>query len=587
MTLIAGILSRNNQPLPDSACARIRQSISRNPADEIKVFRDHSTFFAKVDVGAFGEPGFIVDQSGALSLMAGEPLLANREAASVSNRQHDMAVVHDQCLKGNWDVLREADGTFCMVHYQPQTGALSLMADKLGVRPLYFWAHNDVIVFASALRILEELPLVPKQMDLRAVTELVGLGAPLADRTPYAGISLLRAGEIVRITNETISRRRYWRWDEIATSSDSEAVRLETVYDRFQTAVDRRIRNDRATTAYLSGGLDSRCVVAALRPERARVHTFNFARPGTQDYCFGNDFAEAIGSIHESLPKELGDSVPDYSSLMAKALKESQSFRQSPPERPRVVWSGEGGSVLLGLVHISKSIVELMRTGNIEGAIEEYLQREHIHVPRQLFRPQILENICQVIKRGIHEELSQLHAEDAGRNFYLFLMHNDQRRKLMNHFEDIDLHRLEFQLPFFDGQFLESVIATPFDVCLQHKFYVKWLSRFTPEVTAVPWQAYPGHEPCPLETPIGLAYQWNESYQANENASIKRWALRQALELLGSVDFPNQILSKRNLRLAALIHLTGWRDYQYAIEAAQTYHSYAKKCGGEFTFSFS
>jgi asparagine synthetase B (glutamine-hydrolysing) len=587
MTLIAGILSRNNRPLPDSACALLRQSISRNPADEVKVFEDHRSFFAKVDVGAFGEPGFIVDQMGALSLVAGEPLLANGAAASVSNRQNDLTVIHDQCLKGNCDVLREADGTFCIVHYQPHTGALLLMADKLGIRPLYFWADDDLIVFASALRILEEFPLVPKQMDLRAVTELVGLGAPLADRTPYAGISLLRAGEIVRVTKEKISRSRYWRWDEIATSVDSEAVRLETVYDRFQTAVDRRIRNDRATTAYLSGGLDSRCVVAVLRPERARVHTFNFARPGTQDYCFGNDFAAAIGSIHESLPKEPGDSVPDYSSLMAKALKVSVSFGQSPPEHPQVVWSGEGGSVLLGMVHISKSIVELMRAGNIEGAIDEYLQREHIHVPRLLFRPQILENICQVIKRGIHEELSQLHAEDAGRNFYLFLMHNDQRRKLMNHFENIDLHRLEFQLPFFDGQFLESVIATPFDLCLRHKFYIKWLSRFIPEVTAIPWQAYPDHEPCPLATPSGLAYQWNEEYQATENGSKKRRAMRQASEMLGSVYFPNQILAKRNLGLAALIHLTGWRDYQYAIEAAQTYHIYAKKCGGEFTFSFS
>jgi len=585
MTLIAGILSRNNQPLPDSACARLSQSISRNPADEVKVFKDHSSFFAKVDVGTFGEPGFIVDQSGALSLMAGEPLLANREAATVSNRQHDLAVVHDQCLKGNWDVLREADGTFCMVHYEPQTRSLSLMADKLGIRPLYFWADDDVIVFASALRILEELPLVPKQMDLRAVTELVGLGAPLADRTPYSGISLLRAGEIVRITNETISRRRYWRWDEIATSSDTEAVRLETVYNRFQTAVDRRIRNDRATTAYLSGGLDSRCVVSTLRPEHARVHTFNFARPGTQDYCFGNDFAERIGSIHESLPKERGDSVPDYSSLMAKALKESESFSQSPPERPQVVWSGEGGSVLLGLVHISETILELMRAGNIDGAIEEFLQRENIHVPPKLFRSQILENISMVIKQGIREELDQLHAKDAGRNFYLFLMHNDQRRKLMSHFENIDLHRLEFQLPFFDGGLLTSVMATPLDWCLKHRLYSKWLLLFPAAVTSVPWQAYPGHEPCPLPVPAELAYQWDDSYRAEEDASQKQRVIEQASELLRASDFPNRILNKRKLRLAAWIHSRGWRDYRYAIEAAQTYHLYAKKCGGEFVFS--
>jgi hypothetical protein len=103
-------------------------------------------------------------------------------------------------------------------------------------------------------------------------------------------------------------------------------------------------------------------------------------------------------------------------------------------------------------------------------------------------------------------------------------------------------------------------------------------------VTAVPWQTYPGHEPCPLPVPTELAYQWDYSYQAEEDASQKRSVIEQASELLRSFDFPDQILSKRKLRLAAWIHSRGWRDYRYAIEAAQTYYSYSKKCGGEFTF---
>ncbi|HEX7531269.1 MAG TPA: hypothetical protein VF333_09000, partial [Pyrinomonadaceae bacterium] len=206
-------------------------------------------------------------------------------------------------------------------------------------------------------------------------------------------------------------------------------------------------------------------------------------------------------------------------------------------------------------------------------------------LPIKLFRLQFLENVRDVIRQGIHEELDQLHAEDPGRNFYLFLVHNDQRRKLMGHFENIDLHRLEFQLPFFDAAFLESVIATPLDWCQRHKFYNKWLSLFPAAVTAVPWQAYPGHEPCPLPVPTEFAYQWDDSYQAEEDASQKRRVIEQASELLRSIDFPDQILIKRNLRLAKWIHSRGWRDYRYAIEAAQTYHAYAKKCGGEFTFS--
>jgi asparagine synthase (glutamine-hydrolysing) len=314
------------------------------------------------------------------------------------------------------------------------------------------------------------------------------------------------------------------------------------------------------------------------------TRTVNFARPGTQDYFFGNDFAEKIGSIHQSIPKERGDSVPDYSSLMAAALGRFHQD-QWAAERPRLVWSGEGGSVLLGHVHLNESIVELMRAGKIDRAIEAYVEREQIDVPLKLFRPQILECVRDVVVRGIRDELNEMHAKDAGRNFYLFLMRNDQRRKLTSHFENIDLHRLEFQLPFFDGAFLASVIATPLDRCLRHKFYLKWLSHFPPPVAAVPWQAYPGHAPCPLPIPTELAYQWDDSYQADQDSSQKQNVIGQASELLRAADFPNQILNKRKLRLATWIHSRGWRDYRYAIEAARTYHLYAKKCGGEFVFS--
>jgi asparagine synthetase B (glutamine-hydrolysing) len=409
------------------------------------------------------------------------------------------------------------------------------------------------------------------------------LGAPLADRTPYAGISLLKSAEIVQITDEGMTRQCYWRWDEIEMSHDPEPDCLARVYDRFQAATKRRNRGDQATAAYLSGGLDSRCVVAALRDQGVRTRTVNFARPGTQDYYFGNDFAEKIESIHQSIPKERGDSVPDYSTLMAAGLGRFNQD-QWPAERPRVVWSGEGGSVLLGHVHLNESIVELMRAGKVDRALEAYVEREQIDVPIKLFRPQILERVRDVVVQGIRDELNEMHAKDAGRNFYLFLMRNDQRRKLTSHFENIDLHRLEFQLPFFDAGFLASVIATPLDWCLRHKFYLKWLSHFPSPVAAVPWQAYPGHAPCPLPIPAELAYQWDDGYQADEDSSQKQNVIAQASELLRASDFPDQILNKRKLRLAAWIHSRGWRDYRYAIEAARTYHFYAQKCGGEFVF---
>jgi hypothetical protein len=269
---------------------------------------------------------------------------------------------------------------------------------------------------------------------------------------------------------------------------------------------------------------------------------------------------------------------------MAKALGVS-NHGQRPAERPQIVWSGESGSGLLGGVGLSESVVALMRAGRVDSAVAEYLEVGQRNIPLKLFRPEILESVRAVSKQGISEELDKLHAEDAGRNFYLFLMHTDQRRNMMRHFENIDLHRLEFQMPFFDAGFLTAVMATPIDWLLKHRFYIKWLSLLPTPVTAVPWQAYPGHEPCPLPVPADLAYQWDDSYRAEEDAAQKQKVIEQASELLRSVDFPDQILNKNKFRLVTWLHTRGWRDYRYAIESAQTYHLYSQKCGGEFNLS--
>ena len=58
-------------------------------------FRDHRSYLAKVDIGAFGESGYFVDSAGAFSLLTGEPLLANHDG-ELPNRQQDLKTIHEQ-----------------------------------------------------------------------------------------------------------------------------------------------------------------------------------------------------------------------------------------------------------------------------------------------------------------------------------------------------------------------------------------------------------------------------------------------------------------------------------------------------------
>lgn len=581
MTLFAGIYRRHQgEPLPDSACEALRRVISRNPTDERHTYRDSRCFLVKIDTCAFGAPAHVDD--GAVSMLAGEPLLHLSEEDAARDRAQDLRLLHNEWKRGAWNLLRRARGTFCAVHYNPTSEKLSLISDKLGVRPLYYRAGEKFFIFATALRVLESLEEIPKALDIRGLTEITGFGYPLGSRTPYANISLMQAAEIVELETGNLSRRQYWRWDEIEPRQSTEQESLAEAHKLFMEAVTCRQRADRSTIAYLSGGLDSRACAAALRAMDVEVHTYNFALPATQDYILGNEFAEKACTLHEAIPKEPGDQTPDYSAMLARVWQASPKRLTHTPERDSLVWSGEGGSVAFGHVHLSRAIVEHMRAGRISEAIETFLSDEGMSVTRRLLQQPVDKVVGQCLHDGIREELALIECVDPARSFYLFLLLNDQRRKLAAHFENLDLHRLEFQLPFFDAEFLSLVTSLPVDLCLGHKFYTKWLGLFPAFVTEVAWQTYPGHEPCPLPAPEGTAYQWDAGYQKTQLAVLKRKLSEQASIMLGASDFPKEILQKSYLRLASLIYRSGLRDYSYVIESAWKYYTYWKKCGGQY-----
>jgi asparagine synthase (glutamine-hydrolysing) len=581
MTLLAGILSRQpDRPLPDTTCSYLKQAISRRAGEEIIMFRDDRVCLLKLDIGAYGEPAFRIDPTGSVSMLAGQPIFQDENGQCKGNRQQDLEKLHQAWDRGNWSTLQNTQGVFSAVHYRPDRATVSLIGDKLGLRSLYYWIGESYLIFASALRVLEGSSDVPKVMDLRAITEIVNFGWPLGAKTPYEHIGALRAAEVIHVSDRKPTFEQYWRWDGIPVSHHPESELLRKTYRRFMTAVERRLRGDTTTVATLSGGLDSRCVVAALRGHNVRVHTFNFSLPGSQDQVFAAEFARKSRTIHHE--QEISIADPKIHKAMGDAWNASTERQKWPAERPLIAWAGEGGSVGLGHVYMSIEAVALLRKRKVDAAIQTYLGEQKKSILFRLLHPQVASALENVLHVGMREELNHIHCEDPGRDLYVFLMVNDQRRHLSAYFENIDLNRFENHLPFYDGDLLVTVMGVPLDLCLRHRFYTNWLSEFQAEVTSVPWQAYPQHVPCPLPIPKGLGYQWQQDDFPAWRAAFKDELLRKSSEILGAKRFPGSILNKQYLRLVRRIYQWGIRDYSYVLQAALHYHRYWKVAGGKF-----
>jgi asparagine synthase (glutamine-hydrolysing) len=571
MTIFSGAISlRPTDALPASLIAGLRASVSRNSTDEPAEASDQGFFVTKVDIGAFGAHGFERGDDGSVTIVAGEPLMADGEGDVEWNRARDLALLHPLLATRDTSGLQRCRGTFCGLHFNARTRSLSLFVDKMGVRPLYLWVGPEFAVFSTALRVLEALPEVSKQFDLRGVAEITAFAFPLADRTAYVGVNMLKAGELIRIEGGKCVRELYARWDGPVDTATPYEQSVDNAYGHFIKAISRRHRNHKVAAAFLSGGLDSRVIVGGLHANGSDVYTVNYAPDGSQDQVFAALVAKQL-DIHYTQIETNADNVAQgyRKDEVNKWLK--QTF-EGASEKSQLVWSGDGGSVALGHVYMTREIAAAMQAGKLDQASALFTTG----IATGIFKRSMRVEISRLPFQGIREELDQIASPDGGRRFHLFLMLNDQRRHLARHFEDIDVERIEFQLPFFDADFLDSVLRLPNEPLMYHDFYMDWLARFPNRLDAIPWQAYPGHVPCTLPSPPGLKYQWDEYYDQKMYKQMRVAVSRLGMGMLTDARFPSHIVSRASLAGAVVLTRLGLRNYGYLIRTASIFHQYWK-----------
>jgi asparagine synthase (glutamine-hydrolysing) len=575
MTIFCGAISlRPNVSLPQDLLAALRANVSRAPADTQLEAQAAGFFVTHVDIGAFGAPGVERSANGSVTVIAGEPLTAECEGEMDWDRGRDLALLHPQLNAGSLAGLERCRGTFCGLHFNAADGSLQLFVDKMGVRPLYLWVGPGYAVFSSALRILEAMPMVDKGFDLRGVTEVATFGFSLADRTPYLGIKMLRSGEIVRVAGGQVERSLYARWDGPLDTATPHAQSVERAYEQFIKAIRRRHRDHTVAAAFLSGGLDSRVIVGGLHATGSNVYTVNYAPDGSQDQVFAALVAQKLGINYTQIETNAANVSQGYrKDEVGKWLKATFAGERT---RAPLVWSGDGGSVALGHVYMTTPIVEAMNAGELDRATTTFTKG----VAPGIFQRDARGEVVGLPMRGVKEELEQIDSADGGRRFHLFLMLNDQRRHLARHFEDIDLERIEFQLPFFDADFLDSVLRLPNQALMFHHFYMDWLARFPNGLDTIAWQAYPGHVPCELPTPPGLKYQWEEYYDKKMYRQMRVASSKLGISILRDARFPSHLVSRTSVAAAALLTGLGIRDYRYVIKTAAIYHRYWKNAQG-------
>jgi asparagine synthase (glutamine-hydrolysing) len=173
--------------------------------------------------------------------------------------------------------VRELHGMFAFALWDSRRHQLLLARDRVGKKPLFYCERPGALSFASELWALTQDPDVPREIDHHALDAYLAYGYVPAPASAFAAVRKLMPATTLTYREGVVETERYWRLDY---SRKRTAQPLPEVHEEIRAgirqAVRRRMIADVPTGAFLSGGVDSAAVVAAMaESSSAPVKTFS------------------------------------------------------------------------------------------------------------------------------------------------------------------------------------------------------------------------------------------------------------------------------------------------------------------------
>ncbi len=267
------------------------------------------------------------------------------------------------------------NGMFAFAVYDPNERSLFLARDRIGQKPLFYCAIANVgpaqpsgnspmraVAFASELPALRQIDWIPTSIDPTSLNLYLRYGFIPGPATIHPGVFELPPGHRLFVTPSRSTLDRYWSPPDPTNLSEPIAVADAVRQTRSLViqAVGRQLIADVPLGCFLSGGIDSSIIVAAMRHagrSAAAIHTFSigFEDRRYDESHYAAEVAAHLGTQHHAFTVRL-DAPADLPALAAalgqpfadsSALPTFYLSRQTR-EHVTVALSGDGGDELFG-----------------------------------------------------------------------------------------------------------------------------------------------------------------------------------------------------------------------------------------------
>jgi asparagine synthase (glutamine-hydrolysing) len=239
-----------------------------------------------------------------------------RPAGHTIGRQESAYLLHR--YEEGRTFLPSLNGMFHGLIADKARGTVTLFNDRFGMHRLYFYQSDQTFYFATeAKAILSVCPEI-REVDPRALGEFAALSCVLEDRTLFKDIHLLPAASAWTFRNgNLVQKEKYFdpqEWEQQSTLGAD--AYFEELRSTLSATLPRYFAGDQKMGIALTGGLDTRVILASHLPAPASLecYTFGSSYRDTQDVRIARKVAKICSQPHQviEIGEEFVRKFPEY-----------------------------------------------------------------------------------------------------------------------------------------------------------------------------------------------------------------------------------------------------------------------------------
>lgn len=412
---------------------------------------------------------------------------------------------------------------FAGIVYDRRDRTVSLFVDRLGSRPLFYARTEDGgLVVSTLVQSVADHSAVGTALDLEALCEFFAFERVLGVKTPFEGIESVHPGSVLTydVSGDTYTTDTYWRPEYRPRERPYSQV-VDEFVTLFKRVMGERIDDDERYGLLLSGGSDSRLLLAALE-DATDVVGYHMNEYPNAEAAAARRVAEIAGVEFEFLQRGT-----DYQAALLERSAPRSNFaswfdqahtagfsKQLRDERDVLITGLYADTFLKGFFHPQRTFrlpfldweLELPYSANIrtlETLTEQFLRVDRGEgvpdfittgtTPEACIANNLEFNDDAIISHGVKyssltELISYCHYPLSSNG--AFLMYETLFRTLPT------------RDPFLDNRLVEFALRLPTSVLFRRNLVNDALTRLAPDLAAVP---HP-------ETGIGLQHPWVMEY---------------------------------------------------------------------------